>query len=61
MTIERPTHSPPFEDTPDPADELVVTVTVDLWDAYLYKQRGAREALSTNAMVAGVATLEQQR
>jgi dienelactone hydrolase len=60
MTLERPTHSPPFEDTPDPADELVVTVTVDFWDAYLYKQRGALDALSTDAMVPGVATLEQQ-
>jgi dienelactone hydrolase len=61
MTIERPTHSPPFEDTPDPADELVVTVTVDFWHAYLYEQRGALDALSTDAMVPGVATLEQQR
>lgn len=61
MTLERPTHSPPFEDTPDPADELVVTVTVDFWDAYLYKQRGALDALSTDAMAPGVATLEQRR
>jgi dienelactone hydrolase len=61
MTLERPTHSPPFEDTPDPADELVVTVTVDYWHAYLYEQRAALAALSTNAMVPGVATLEQQR
>jgi dienelactone hydrolase len=61
MTLERPTHSPPFEDTPDPADELVVTVTVDFWDAYLYKQRGALDALSTDALVPGFATLEQQR
>ena len=61
MTIERPTHSPPFEDTPDPADELVVTVTVDYWHAYLYKRRGALDALSTDATVPGVATFEQQR
>jgi dienelactone hydrolase len=61
MTIERPTHSPPFEDTPDPADELVVTVTVDYWHAYLYGRRGALDTLSTNAMVPGVASLEQQR
>lgn len=61
MTIERPTHSPPFEDTPDPADELVVTVTVDFWHAYLYEERGALDALSTDAMVPGTVTLEQQR
>src|SRR5215207_7135156 len=61
MTLERPTHSPPFEDTPDPADELVVTVTVDFWDAYLYERRGALDALSSDAMAAGFATLEQQR
>ena len=61
MTLDRPTHSPPFEDTPDPADELVVTVTLDFWHAYLYGRRAALDALSTDAMVPGVATLEQQR
>jgi dienelactone hydrolase len=60
MTLERPTHSPPFEDTPDPADELVVTVTVDFWNAYLHGQRAAIDALSTDAVVPGAATLEQQ-
>jgi dienelactone hydrolase len=61
MTLERATHSPPFEDTPDPADELVITVTVDFWHAYLYEQRGALDALSTDAMAPGLSTLEQQR
>jgi hypothetical protein len=61
MTIERPTHSPPFEDAPDPADELVVTVTVDYWHAYLYEQRGALAALSTDATAPGITTFEQQR
>jgi dienelactone hydrolase len=61
MTIERPTHSPPFEDTPDPADQLVVTVTVDFWNAYLYGQRAAVDALSTDASVPGETTFEQQR
>jgi dienelactone hydrolase len=61
MTIERPTHSPPFEDTPDPADELVVAVTVDFFDGYLYEQRDALDALSTDATVPGVTTFEQQR
>jgi dienelactone hydrolase len=61
MTIERPTHSPPFEDTPDPADELVVTVTVDFWHAYLNEQNAAIDALSMDAMVPGLASFEQQR
>jgi dienelactone hydrolase len=61
MTIERPTHSPPFEDTPDPADELVVTVTDDFWNAYLYEQSDALDTMATHATVPGVATLEQQR
>jgi hypothetical protein len=61
MTLERPTHSPPFEDTPDPADQLVVTVTVDFWNAYLYEQRAAIDALSTDASVPGETTFEQQR
>jgi dienelactone hydrolase len=61
VTIERPTHSPPFEDTPDPADELVATVTNDFWDAYLYEQSGALDAMATAASVPGVTTFEQQR
>jgi dienelactone hydrolase len=61
LTLDRPTHSPPFEDTPDPADELVVTVTVDFWHAYLYERRAALDALSTDAMVPGVESFEQER
>jgi dienelactone hydrolase len=61
MTIERPTHSPPFEDTPDPADQLVATVTVDFWQAYLYEDGERLDALSADASVPGVATLEQER
>jgi dienelactone hydrolase len=61
MTIERPTHSSPFEDTPDPADELVMTVTNDFWNAYLYKQRRALDAMATAASVPGVTTFDQQR
>jgi hypothetical protein len=61
MTIERPTHSAPFEDTPDPADELVVTVTDDFWNAYLYEQRDALDAMATAAAVPGVTTFEEKR
>lgn len=61
LTLDRPTHSPPFEDTPDPADELVVAVTVDFWHAYLYKQGAALDAMSTDAMVPGVESFDQER
>jgi dienelactone hydrolase len=61
LTLDRPTHSPPFEDTPDPADQLVVAVTVDFWHAYLYKQGAALDRLSTDAMVPGVQSFDQER
>jgi dienelactone hydrolase len=61
VTLDRPTHSPPFEDTPDPADDLVVTVTVDFWQGYLYESRAAHDTLSTDAMVPGVESFEQER
>ncbi len=60
VTIERPIHSPPFEDTQDPADGLVTTVTVEFWRAYLYEQAGALDALAA-AVVPGTATLEEER
>lgn len=59
-TIERALHSAPFEDADDPADELVVTVTVDFWNGYLYEDAGAIERLLTDAMVPGTATLEHE-
>ena len=61
LTLDRPTHSPPFEDTPDPADQLVVAVTVDFWHAYLYEQGAALDAMSTDAMVPGVEGFDQER
>jgi dienelactone hydrolase len=60
VTIERPVHSPPFEDPEDPADALVVQVTVDFFRAYLYEQASALDDLAA-AIVPGTATLEQER
>jgi len=60
MTIERPTHSAPFEDTPDEADQLVVTVTVDFWNGYLYEDDDALVDLANDANVPGAATFEEQ-
>lgn len=59
-TLERILHSSPFEDTDDPADELVVTVTVDFWNAYLYGNGVALDQLITDAMVPGTATVEHE-
>jgi hypothetical protein len=60
VTIERPVHSQPFENTEDPADALVAEVTVDFWSAYLYDDESALDALAA-AMVPGTATLEEER
>ncbi len=60
VTIERPVHSQPFENTEDPADGLVATVTVDFFRAYLYGQERALDDLAA-AVVPGAATLEQER
>jgi dienelactone hydrolase len=59
-TFERALHSAPFEDTDDPGDELVVTVTVDFWNGYLYEQADALDRLLTDAMVPGTATIEHE-
>jgi dienelactone hydrolase len=61
LTLEKATHSAPFEDTPDDADALVVTVTVDFWHGYLYEDEAELEALATDGNVPGVATLEATR
>ncbi len=54
------TRAPPLS-AEFPAVPLLIihTVTVDFWHAYLYKKRAALDALSTDAMVARVATFEQ--
>ncbi len=59
-TIERALHSAPFQDDDDPADELVVTVTVDFWNGFLYEDDSAIDRLLTDAMVPGTATLEHE-
>jgi dienelactone hydrolase len=59
-TFERALHSAPFEDTDDPGDDLVVTVTVDFWNGYLYEDDGAIDRLLTDAMVPGTATIEHE-
>jgi dienelactone hydrolase len=60
MTIQRPIHSAPFEDTPDEADSLVVTVTIDFWHGYLYEADEALDALESDANIPRVATLKKE-
>ncbi len=59
VTILGGGHSPPFEDTDDPADEMVVAVTTDFWDLYLKGRRGALHNLRIDAAVDGLSTLRR--
>lgn len=41
------THSAPFEDTPDPADQVVRDITTEFWDLYLKSDKTSERAIST--------------
>jgi predicted dienelactone hydrolase len=42
VTLHGSSHSAPFEDTPDPADDVVRTITIAFWDRYLKGQDSAQ-------------------
>jgi dienelactone hydrolase len=42
-------HAPPYEDTPDPHDDIVIATTLDFWNTYLNAQPMARAHLLTDA------------
>jgi hypothetical protein len=39
------THSEPFEDTPDPADQVVRDITTAFWDRYLKDEKAAAKRI----------------
>ena len=51
-------HAPPYEDTPDPHDGIVTTVTLDFWDAYLKAQDTSRTDLLADANQPPLSTLQ---
>jgi dienelactone hydrolase len=45
VTLHGSTHSGPFEDTPDPADDVVRATTIAFWDRYLKGEKSAEAQL----------------
>jgi fermentation-respiration switch protein FrsA (DUF1100 family) len=45
VTIHEAIHFEPFEDTPDPADDLVRSTTIAFWDRYLAGDEDAEPRL----------------
>jgi predicted dienelactone hydrolase len=60
VTILGGGHSPPFEDTDDPADEMVAAVTIDFWNLFLAQRPGVIDRLLTDATVPGLSTLQYE-
>ncbi len=53
-------HSEPFENDPDPHDDVVSSVTLDFWDAYLLGDDAAAERLAADGDVPGLATVDHE-
>jgi hypothetical protein len=60
VTLHEVAHAEPFENTPDPADDLVVEVTIAFWDRWLRDDTDADVRLQRAVNDAGsLATIEQ--
>jgi dienelactone hydrolase len=57
VTLDAGLHAPPYENAPDPHDEMVVATTIDFWNATLRDDRAAREQLATDATVPGLSSV----
>jgi predicted dienelactone hydrolase len=58
LTVHEAIHFEPFEDTADPADELVRQATIAFWDRYLRDDESAEERLVDAVAPPRLATLE---
>ena len=58
VTIMGAFHAEPFENTPNPADEMVMTTSTLFWRAYLLDEPSARSEIVRAATVPGVSTAE---
>jgi dienelactone hydrolase len=57
VTLEAGLHATPYENAPDPHDELVAATTIDFWNATLRYDDAARERLATDATVPGLSSV----
>jgi dienelactone hydrolase len=51
-------HAPPYENTPDPHDALVIQVTTDFWNRYLHGEPAAGARIAPDATVPGLASIK---
>jgi predicted dienelactone hydrolase len=59
VTLHGSPHSAPFEDTPDPADGVVQTVTIAFWDRYLKGQDPTETRIADAVAAYGQADLQR--
>ena len=60
VTIHEVVHFEPFEDAPDPADQMVLDTTTAFWRLYLSHDADAAVDLSNSARVDGLTTVVEQ-
>jgi poly(3-hydroxybutyrate) depolymerase len=60
VTLHGSTHSPPFEDSVDPADDVVPVITTAFFDRYLKKDKAAAKELIDAVEEYGQAELQRE-
>lgn len=60
VTIHEDVHSTPYEDAPDPADEMVLATTTAFWRLYLAHDDGAAADLTNRSSVDGLTTVVEE-
>jgi dienelactone hydrolase len=58
VTLHEYAHASPYENDPDPADELVTATTIAFWDRYLRDDESAEQRLADAVTPSSLATLE---
>jgi dienelactone hydrolase len=60
VTIHEVAHASPYENDPDPADEMVTATTIAFWDRYLKGDESAEQRITDAVVPADLATLESE-
>jgi dienelactone hydrolase len=60
ITIHEVVHAQPFEDAPDPADEMVIDTSIAFWRLYLDDDEDAAADFTEAAVVPNLSTLEEE-
>lgn len=60
VTLHDGAHSPPYEDSVDAHDQLVIDTSIDFWGAFLRDDATARSRITTDGNVDGLASVESR-